>query len=224
MTNLKLFFKKNIIEVGVDEVARGCLAGRVYAAAVIWNPNFEEKTGIKIPDIKDSKKIKPQLRDEYSEFIKKYADDYGIGWVDEKEIDKINIRNASFKAMHLALDNLKLKPTFILVDGNGFNKYKDIDHECIIKGDNTYLSIAMASILAKTSRDNYIKQLVLENPYLNKYGWSENNAYGTKKHIDAIKKYGITKYHRRTFGICKNYEVISEDTISEDTISEELKK
>lgn len=203
MTRLKHFFKKGILEVGVDEVARGCLAGRVYAAAVIWNPDFEKNTGIKIPDIKDSKKIKPELREEYADFIKYYAIDYGIGWVDEKEIDEINIRNASFKAMKKALDNLKIIPECILIDGNSFNGYNDIKYECIVKGDNKILSIAMASILAKTSRDKYIIDLVNENPSLKKYGWIENASYGTEQHINAIKKYGITEYHRKTFGICK---------------------
>lgn len=203
MTKLKHFFNKNLLEVGVDEVARGCLGGRVYAAAVIWNPNFEKNTGIKIPDIKDSKKVKPELREEYSDFIKYYAIDYGIGWVDEKEIDKINIRNASFKAMKIALDNLSIKPECILVDGNAFEGYNNIDYECIVKGDNKVLSIAMASILAKTSRDNYIIDLVKKNPELKKYGWIENNSYGTEQHLNAIKKYGVSDYHRKTFGICK---------------------
>jgi ribonuclease HII len=201
---LKRYHTINKLEVGVDEVARGCLVGRVYAAAVIWNPKLEFFE-IKIPDIKDSKKLNKKKRKELRTFIEKYAIEYSIGWVDEKEIDEINIRNATYKAMHIALDKLKNKPDLILVDGNYFPKYKDIDFECIIKGDNQYLSIAAASILAKTYRDEYIDELIEQNPELEKYNWSKNSGYSTKDHINSIKKYGITDYHRKTFGICKTY-------------------
>ena len=209
-SKLQYFFKKNILEVGVDEVARGCLVGRVYAAAVIWNPSIKEVWKVDVPNIRDSKKCSPEERQTLRKFIEKYSIDWGVGWVDEKEIDKINIRNATFKAMHKALDQLMISPENILVDGNSFVSYpfksKDpIPHNCIIKGDNKLISIAAASILAKTYRDDYINQLLIDNPDYLKYKWDKNNGYCTKEHIAAIKNYGLTPYHRKTFGICKKY-------------------
>jgi len=205
MSKLKLFLEANKLEVGVDEVARGCLAGRVYAAAVIWNPYLENIWNIKLPDIKDSKKLKPAKRQEIRQFIEHYAIDWAVGWVGEREIEKINIRNASIKAMHKALDKLIVHPEHILVDGNYFKEYQNISHSCIIKGDNKYISIAAASILAKTHRDDYLEDLINNNSELEKYNWRKNSAYGTKNHLKVIKEYGITSYHRKTFGICKKY-------------------
>ena len=203
--------KPNIIEAGIDEVARGCLVGPVVAAAVIWNPELENIFNIKIPDIKDSKKLKPEIRKQYSDFIKSYALDYNIAFVSEKEIDNINILNATFKAMHKAISGLTIQPEHLIIDGNSFKPFiadsfnKVIDYSTVVKGDNKYLSIACASILAKVARDDYIYNLVDNDPSLEKYGWKKNNAYGTKDHIDAIKKHGITEHHRKTFGICKEY-------------------
>ena len=211
MTRLLRFMKPNIIEAGIDEVARGCLVGPVVAAAVIWNPELENIFNIKIPDIKDSKKLKPEIRKQYSDFIKSYALDYNIAFVSEKEIDNINILNATFKAMHKAISGLTIQPEHLIIDGNSFKPFiadsfnKVIDYSTVVKGDNKYLSIACASILAKVARDDYIYNLVDNDPSLEKYGWKKNNAYGTKDHIDAIKKHGITEHHRKTFGICKEY-------------------
>lgn len=204
-SRLKLFLNNNKLEVGLDEVARGCLLGRVYAAAVVWNPYLEKEYKIKLPNIKDSKKIKPDERQRIRKFIEDYAIDWSVAWVSEREIEEINIRNASMKAMHLALDKLVVKPEHILVDGNYFKEYLDIPYTCIIKGDNKYISIAAASILAKTHRDDYLEELVNNNPELEKYDLRKNSAYGTKSHIKAIKKFGITEFHRKTFGICKEY-------------------
>ena len=211
MTRLLRFLKPNILEAGIDEVARGCLVGPVVAAAVIWNPELENIFNIKIPDIKDSKKLKPEIRKQYSDFIKSYALDYNIAFVSEKEIDNINILNATFKAMHKAISGLTIQPEHLIIDGNSFKPFisdsfnKEIDYTTVIKGDDKYLSIACASILAKVARDEYIYNLVDNEPSLEKYGWKKNNAYGTKDHIDAIKKHGITEHHRKTFGICKEY-------------------
>jgi ribonuclease HII len=210
-SKLKHFLKKNCLEVGVDEVARGCLVGRVYAAAVIWNPLVKDVWDVEVPNIRDSKKCSAEERQELRKFIEKYSIDWGIGWVDEKEVDKINIRNATFKAMHKALDQLIITPENILVDGNSFPSYpfrsdNPLPHTCIIKGDNKLISIAAASILAKTYRDDYINQLLEENPDYLKYKWDKNNGYSTKEHVDAIEKYGLTPYHRTTFGICKKYK------------------
>ena len=201
---------KNILEVGLDEVARGCLLGRVYSAAVIWrNENEldelldffnEEKL-----DIKDSKKLKPLERKKIKTYIEAYSLDYSVSWCCEKEIDKYNIRQTTFIAMHKALDNIIIKPQIILVDGDSFLKYKDFKHKCIIKGDSKVTSISAASILAKVYHDNYIEELVKANTDLLKYDLLNNMGYGTKNHINAIKKYGISKYHRKTFGICKKY-------------------
>lgn len=211
MTRLLRFMKSNILEAGIDEVARGCLVGPVVAAAVIWNPELENIFNIKIPEIKDSKKLKPNIRKQYSDFIKSYALDYNIAFVNEKDIDEINILNATFKAMHKAISGLTLQPEHLIIDGNSFKPFiadkfnRQIDYTTVVKGDDKYLSIACASILAKVARDEYIHNLVDNDPSLEKYGWKKNNAYGTKDHIEAIKKYGITKHHRKTFGICKEY-------------------
>ena len=208
---MKSFYNQNVIEAGLDEVARGCLFGRVYAATVIWRNEKDlntllNKLNIKKMIIQDSKKLNHKKRKILRDYIETAALDYSVGWVCEKEVDKLNIRNATFKAMHIALDNLTLKPESLIVDGNDFAIYKITNHKCIIKGDNTYKSIAAASILAKTYRDNYIIQLVKDHPELEKYDIQNNKGYGTKKHLDAIKEHGITKWHRKTFGICKNYE------------------
>lgn len=211
MTRLLRFMKPNILEAGVDEVARGCLVGPVVAAAVVWNPELENIFNFKIPEIRDSKKLKPDIRKQYSDFIKSYALDYNIAFVSEKEIDEINILNATFKAMHKAISGLTIQPEHLLIDGNSFKPFiadrfnKVIDYTTVVKGDDKYLSIACASILAKVARDEYIYNLVDNDPSLEKYGWRKNNAYGTKDHTEAIKKYGITKHHRKTFGICKEY-------------------
>jgi len=207
---MKSFFKKGVIEAGLDEVARGCLFGRVYAASVIWRndkdlDNLLNQFNTKKMVIKDSKKIKPQKRKELRDYIETFALDYSVSWASQKEIDKYNIRNATFKAMHRSLDNLIIEPQSLIVDGNDFEIYKMTTHQCIIKGDDNYTSIAAASILAKVYHDEYIEELVKNNTNLKKYDIHNNMGYGTKKHIDAIKKYGITKYHRKTFGICKNY-------------------
>ena len=203
-----LYDNKNILEAGIDEVARGCLFGRVYAAVVIWRNGNELKDlleYLKINEIilKDSKKLSSEKRKIIKEYIEEFSLDYGVGWCSENEIDLLNIRNATFSAMHKAVDKLLIKPEILLVDGDSFKPYKKINHKCIIKGDSKITSISAASILAKVYHDNYIEELVNNNNNLLKYDLLNNMGYGTKKHIDAIKKYGITKYHRKTFGICK---------------------
>jgi len=190
MARLKRFLKKGIIEVGCDEAGRGCLAGPVVAAAVILPKGFRN------PGIDDSKKLSLKKREALAPLIMKKALAYGIGVVDHKEIDKINILNASFLAMHRAIDQLNVRPELILVDGNRFNAYDGIDHECIIKGDSKFLSIAAASVLAKTYRD----ELMLDwHSKFGHYGWNRNMGYPTKEHRKAIKEFGITKIHRRSF-------------------------
>jgi len=200
--------ENDVLYAGVDEVARGCLFGRVYAAAVIWreSPDLDKLLNIlKIKNIKlkDSKKLSRKDREFLRYYIENLALDYSVGWCDSCEVDSLNISNATFKSMHKALDKLTIIPEMILVDGNRFKKYKDIEHECIIKGDGKITSISAASILAKVYHDQYIIDLIEKHPELKKYDLHSNMGYGTKKHMDAIKKYGITKYHRKTFGICK---------------------
>lgn len=197
---------KPMIEVGVDEVGRGCLAGRVYAAAVIWPSEMPPEDEMwKL--IKDSKKLSEKKRIMLQEYIQKTAIDYSVAWVDEQTIDSINILQASQLAMKKALDGLTVLPEFILVDGNYFSIYCNRDddwvsHLCVKKGDNVYVSIAAASILAKVARDTYISELVDKHPYLERYGWRKNKSYGTVQHRQAIREYGITPWHRKTFGIC----------------------
>lgn len=187
---LKSHFIKNKIEAGCDEAGRGCLAGSVFAAAVILPQSFKNKL------LNDSKQINENTRYLLREIIEKEATDWAIGIVDNIEIDQINILNASFLAMHRAIDKLKKIPEFLIIDGNRFKAYKLIEHSCIVKGDGKYASIAAASILAKTYRDDYMKKLAKEFPH---YHWERNKAYPTKVHKAAIKEFGICKYHRKSF-------------------------
>lgn len=187
---LRKHFKKGTVEAGCDEAGRGCLAGPVVAAAVILPHDFENKL------LNDSKQLSEKNRDALRVIIEKEALTFGVGFVYPEEIDQINILNASFLAMHKALDQLKITPELILVDGNRFKQYKAIDHECIIKGDGKFLSIAAASVLAKTYRDEYMKKLDEKFPV---YDWASNKGYPTKKHRQAIRDNGITEYHRKSF-------------------------
>ena len=186
---LKAFYKYDL-EAGTDEAGRGCLAGPVTAAAVILPKDFSNNT------LNDSKVLSSTKRDLLRPIIETSATSFGIAQIFPDEIDKINILNASFLAMHKALDQLNTNPEFIIVDGNRFNPYQNIPHACIVKGDGKYLSIAAASILAKTYRDAYMEKIHLEFPM---YNWIKNKGYPTKEHREAIRKYGITKYHRKTF-------------------------
>lgn len=178
------------IEVGTDEAGRGCLAGPVTAAAILINDKLENEL------INDSKKLSISSRKNLRSFIEKHNSFFSIAHVYEDTIDEINILNASIEAMHKAISTLSVEPEFIIVDGNRFKPYKQIPHETIIKGDSKYLSIAAASILAKTYRDEYMLQLHEEFPM---YGWDTNMGYPTKKHRAAILEYGPCKYHRKTF-------------------------
>lgn len=190
MSPLLPFKSKNVIEAGCDEAGRGCLAGPVVAAAVILPANFRNAL------LDDSKKLTEATRRALRPIIEREALAYGVAFVGEKEIDQINILNASFTAMHRAVDQLKIKPENLLIDGNRFNPYPGITHECIIKGDGKYLSIAAASILAKTYRDEFMEKLDLEFPM---YDWKNNKGYPTPKHRAGIFKFGDCKYHRKTF-------------------------
>ena len=187
---LASYLHKTKIEVGCDEAGRGCLAGPVVAAAVILPKEFSH------PLLNDSKQLSEKNRLQLKEIIKKEAISYAIGIVEHKEIDEINILNASFLAMHRALDQLKTKFDCILVDGNRFKSYKNVEHHCIIKGDGKYLNIAAASILAKTHRDSIMIELDQEFP---EYTWAKNKGYPTKSHRDAIRKFGINQNHRLSF-------------------------
>ncbi|GHS97854.1 ribonuclease HII [Bacteroidia bacterium] len=184
------YLNKNLIEAGCDEAGRGCLAGAVFAAAVILPPDFV------CEELNDSKQLSEKQRDKLRPIIEKEALDWAVGIVFPLEIDEINILNASFLAMHRALDQLKLQPEHLLIDGNRFKKYKAIPHTTIIKGDGKYLAIAAASVLAKTHRDEYMLRLNEEFP---QYDWHKNKGYPTKKHRQTIKAFGTTSYHRMTF-------------------------
>jgi ribonuclease HII len=186
----KYFLNKTSIEAGCDEAGRGCLAGPVYAAAVILPKNYRNKW------LNDSKKLTEKDRYDLRPEIEEKALAWAVGGVSHTEIDQINILNASFLGMHRALDQLKLTPELILVDGNRFNPYKNIEHRCIIGGDGKYMSIAAASILAKTYRDDYMKEAAKRFP---QYCWSTNMGYATREHRQAIKEHGITELHRLTF-------------------------
>lgn len=184
------YYTKGLIEAGCDEAGRGCLAGPVVAGAVILPDDFSDNL------LNDSKKLSDKQRYQLRPIIEKEAIAYAIGIVSNEEIDEINILNASFLAMHRALDELQVPFDQILVDGNRFNPYPNKPHHCIIKGDGKYLSIAAASILAKTYRDDIMKMLHEDHPY---YDWQKNMGYPTKRHREAIKNHGITEHHRKSF-------------------------
>lgn len=184
------YLEPNRIEAGCDEAGRGCLAGSVFAAAVILPPDFKND------DLNDSKQLSEKKRYALRPVIEREAIAWAVGIVTPEEIDKINILKASFLAMHRAIDQLTVKPEHLLIDGNRFTPYPDIAHTTVVKGDGKYLSIAAASILAKTYRDDYMDELAKEYP---DYRWTENKGYPTKAHREAIRAVGITPYHRKTF-------------------------
>ncbi len=184
----KYFFQDN--EIGTDEAGRGCLAGPVTAAAIILPENFTN------PILNDSKKLSEYNRFLLKPIITESAISFGVAHIEPSVIDDINILNASILAMHNAIDQLETNSTFIIVDGNKFKPYKNFIHECIIKGDSKFMSIAAASVLAKTYRDELMNTLHLEFPM---YNWKQNKGYPTKEHREAIRKYGLTKYHRKSF-------------------------
>jgi len=187
---LKAFYQDTLVEAGCDEAGRGCFAGPVFAAAVILSGDFSH------PVLNDSKMMTAAAREDMRLYIEEHAVAFSVAMVEVEEIDTINILNASFKAMHLALDKLAVVPELLLIDGNRFNKYKDLQHTCIIKGDGIYASIAAASVLAKTYRDAYMLQLHEQYPH---YGWDSNKGYGTPAHRRAIMNYGLCEHHRKSF-------------------------
>jgi len=189
---LRSSLTENLVEAGCDEAGRGCLAGPVYAAAVIFPSDFTH------PWLNDSKKLSVKKRDVLRLLIESEALAWAVESVDQEVIDQINILNASILAMHKAIDKLPVKPQLILADGNRFHPYAGIPHKCIIKGDGTYMSIAAASILAKTYRDDFMKTLDLEFP---RYGWITNKGYPTEAHRKAIMQWGISPYHRKSFSM-----------------------
>lgn len=191
---LKSHFNKGLVEAGCDEAGRGCLAGSVFAAAVILPEDYVNE------GLNDSKKLTPMRRYELRDEIERDALAWAVGIVTPEEIDKINILNASILAMHRALDQLEVRPEAIIVDGNRFKPYRFIPYNTIVKGDGKYLSIAAASILAKTYRDDYMDSLAREYP---QYAWDVNKGYPTKAHREAIAKYGITPYHRKSFRLLR---------------------
>ena len=189
---LKSHYYESLIEAGCDEAGRGCLAGSVYAAAVILPPDYQNEL------LNDSKKLTAKKRYALRGEIERDAIAWAVGIVTPEEIDKINILNASFLAMHRALDQLSVRPEAVIVDGNRFKPYQDLPSTTIVKGDGKYLSIAAASILAKTYRDDYMLSLAEEYP---QYDWQSNMGYPTKKHRQAIREHGITPYHRKSYNL-----------------------
>ncbi len=187
---LKHKYSKYKLEAGTDEAGRGCLAGPVVAAAVILPEDFEHDL------LNDSKQLTEKQREKLRPFIEKHALAYAVAYVHEAKIDEINILHASILAMHKSIDKLKVRPEFIIVDGNKFKAYKKIPHQTIVKGDAKFMSIAAASVLAKTYRDDYMQKIAKEFP---DYYWHKNKGYPTKQHRDGIRAFGATKYHRKTF-------------------------
>ncbi len=186
------FLHKNLLEAGLDEAGRGCYAGPVFAAAVILPKDFHH------PLLNDSKQLNKKQRDLLRPVIEKESIAFAVAAVSNETIDQVNILQASFTAMHLAVDKLKTNPGFLLIDGNRFRPYKKIPHQCIIKGDGKYASIAAASILAKTHRDEFMQKIHVSFPH---YGWDKNKGYGTVVHRNAIDQFGLCVYHRKSFKI-----------------------
>uniref|UniRef100_UPI003FEFC693 ribonuclease HII n=1 Tax=Prevotella sp. TaxID=59823 RepID=UPI003FEFC693 len=195
---LKNYYEQGRVEAGCDEAGRGCLAGSVYAAAVILPPDYHNER------LNDSKKLTARQRYALRQDIERDAVAWAVGVVTPQEIDQINILNASILAMHRALDQLQVRPEAVIVDGNRFKPYRDLPHTTIVKGDGKYLSIAAASILAKTYRDDEMIRLAQEYP---DYDWQHNMGYPTRKHREAIRQHGITPYHRRTFNLLGSEEL-----------------
>jgi len=192
------FHTPDLIEAGCDEAGRGCLAGPVFAAAVVFPKDYHSK------DLNDSKQLSKNQRNTLRKTIETDALAWAVASASQEEIDQINILNASILAMHRAIEQLKLNPEFLLIDGNRFKSYKKIPHQTVVKGDGKYLAIAAASVLAKTYRDTYMSQI--HNDFPN-YGWLTNQGYPTKKHYDAIEKHGITPHHRQTFKLIKSVQL-----------------
>ena len=190
MSKLLPFFLEDVIEAGCDEAGRGCLAGPVFAAAVILPPDFE------CEELNDSKKLTEKIRYKLRPIIEEKALAWAVGVVSAEEIDQINILNASFLAMHRAVEKLGMEPEHLIIDGNRFKKYKEVPHDCVVKGDGKYLSIAAASVLAKTYRDDYMNEIDKQYPA---YRWSKNKGYPTKDHRKAIEEFGPTEHHRKSF-------------------------
>ncbi|HJC92643.1 MAG TPA: ribonuclease HII [Candidatus Phocaeicola excrementigallinarum] len=186
------YLHEDLVEAGCDEAGRGCLAGAVFAAAVILPPGFRNE------QLNDSKKLTERQRYALREVVEENALAWAVGIVEPAEIDRINILNASFTAMHRAVDKLTIRPQHLLIDGNRFNPYPGIPHTVVVKGDGKYLSIAAASILAKTYRDDYMSRLDEEYPM---YDWKKNKGYPTRKHREAVRRYGTTPYHRMSFNL-----------------------
>lgn len=187
---LKNNYSGKFLEAGTDEAGRGCLSGPVVAAAVILPENFEH------PFLNDSKQLSEKQRKELKPFIEEHALAFGVCFVDEKEVDLINVLQASITGMQRSIEQLNPQPEFIIVDGNKFKPYKEIPYQTIVKGDAKYLSIAAASVLAKTYRDEFMEKIHQEFPM---YNWKQNKGYPTKQHREAIKEFGATKYHRKSF-------------------------
>lgn len=199
---LKSFYKPNQTEAGCDEAGRGCLAGPVVAAAVILPPKYRSKK------INDSKQIAEGKREELAELIKRDALAWAVAVVSHTEIDEINILNASIAGMHRAVDQLSIRPQFLIIDGNRFKPYQDIPHACIIEGDARYLSIAAASLLAKTHRDAIMRELHQQFPF---YGWDTNKGYATEKHRDSLLLHGPCELHRKSFNLLSSQLTLFED-------------
>lgn len=210
MGKLKPYLEKGRLEAGCDEAGRGCLAGPVFAAAVILPPGF------RCPGLNDSKQLMAEEREEYRVIIEKNAIAWSVARIEAPVIDRINILRASIQAMHNALRDLTVRPEFILVDGNRFYPYEDIGHECVIQGDGRYRAIAAASILAKTHRDEYMRNLHLTYPH---YCWDQNKGYPTEYHRNAISTHGITPEHRKSFSFVK----VSQLELFEEEIGEEFR-
>ena len=183
-------YSQCLLEAGTDEAGRGCLAGPVVAASVILSKDFEH------PLLNDSKQLSKKQRAQLRPFIETHAVSFAVSFVSEKEVDQLNVLQASITAMHRSLDSLSVIPEFIIVDGNKFSPYLEIPHQTIVKGDAKFLSIAAASVLAKTYRDDFMEKIHCEFP---KYHWNKNKGYPTKQHREAIREFGITEYHRKTF-------------------------